>query len=285
MCDCGEFPDAVTDAASGDCVCRRCGVVVEAHMFDDRLEHWSDEGGGPRAGIVTDAWLLPHPPTTLGAATLRFVGTADPYHTVRELCGMVERMGRTLTTAVQDHAKQLLRDMHLARGIRSDARQVHVACALYLAAKMCGGGSGIARSKREMALQCGVAEKALTTTAKVFRDMLRSTEYSSQLGNGLNANDLIVRCVDKLDLPDAHAAKRLKRDALNLADDVPSIEVEGKTPAGVCSGIVALAASRLDLGLSKKHVAAACQVSSATVDKMTKLVHVLTFKADPIPRM
>jgi transcription initiation factor TFIIIB Brf1 subunit/transcription initiation factor TFIIB len=271
MCDCGA-PDLVTDSGCGDVVCRQCGVVVEAHIFDERLESYGDEAG-PRAGPARDAWLLPCQSVVLdGGVARRRRAQADPHASTRELFAVVDWLGRTFSGDVRDTAKLLCRDLAAVRTVRSDARHLHAAAALYLATKM--HGRGIGRSKREIAALfggVGVTERGLTVTAKLFRDQLAGSSYARQLFSGLDADDLINRCVDRLAL-DADARRAVKKAAHALAARVPALEVEGKTPGSVCSGVVACALQQAGVKLSKKHVLECCRVSGATMDKMTKAV-------------
>lgn len=272
VCECGapEHADLVTDVASGDVVCRGCGVVVEAHMFDEHLEFYSDEAG-PRAG-APESWLLPARPVVIDRPRRHVLANTDPHASVRELFAVVDGMARTYSRDVKDTAKMLCRDLAQQRTVRSDARHLHAAAALYLAARM--HGRGIGRSKREIVEQLGaygVTERGITATAKLFKDALASAPYARELFADLSADDLINRCVDRLDV-DVATRRAVKRTAHALAAIVPAREVEGKTPCSVCSGVVVVALDRLGVRLPKKHLVESCRVSSATMDKMARAV-------------
>lgn len=270
-CDCG-MGDLVTDVASGDVVCRGCGVVVQAHIFDERLEGYGDEAG-PRASQCRDAWLLPAQPVVLDAPRRRARSNDDPHAATRELFNIVDWMGRTYARDVRDTAKLLCRDLAAVRTVRGDARRIHVAAALYLATRM--NGRGVGRSKREIAAQfadMGVTERGLTAAVRGFKDALSHAPYSRQLHADLDADDLINRAVDRLGLEPPHR-NAVKRAAHDLAAIVPAREVEGKTPNSVCSGVVACALQRVGVKLSKKQVLEGCRVSGATMDKMAQAVH------------
>ncbi len=272
MCDCGQA-DLVTDASCGDVVCRGCGVVVEAHIFDERLESYSDDVG-PRVGRdCQDAWLLPTQPIVLDAPRHKLRSNDDPHAATRELFAMADWMGRSYSRDVRDTAKLLCRDLSAVRLVRGDARHVHVAAALYLATRM--HGRGVGRSKREVAAQfgdAGITERRLTAAVRMFKDSLCNAPYSQQLASDLDAEDLINRAVDRLQL-DASSRNAVKKAAHDLAALVPAREVEGKTPGSVCSGIVACALQRAGVKLSKKRVLEGCRVSGATMDKMAQAVH------------
>lgn len=271
-CDCGRG-DLVTDVASGDVVCRQCGVVVEAHIFDERLESYGEEAG-PRVSAGRDAWLLPAQPVVLEAPRRRLRSNDDPHASTRELFTMADWMGRTYSRDVRDTAKLLCRDLVAVRPLRGDARHVHIAAALYLATRM--HGRGVGRSKREVAAQfgdAGITERGLTAAVRTFKDVLHAAPYSSQLCADLDASDLINRAVDRLQL-DAARRNAVKKAAHALAALVPAREVEGKTPNSVCSGVVACALQQVGVKLSKKAVLEGCRVSGATMDKMAQAVHV-----------
>lgn len=260
-------------------MCQECGVVVEAHIFDEHLEYYNDHNG-PRAGQA-ESWLLPAQPIVVDNIPhrRRAMHNADPHASVRELFCVVEHMGHRFCTAVQDTAKLLCRDLANQRSVRADMRPMCAACALYLATKM--HGNGVGRSKKEVAAQFkeyGVTERGLTSTTRLFKDLLHGTPYSTQLLSGLEASDLINRCVDRLDITNDQR-KIVKKEAHALADMVPAQDAEGKTPSSICSGIVACVLQQLEIKLSKKHLMESCRVSGATLDKMTKAVH--TWTAQP----
>lgn len=271
MCDCGAN-DLVTDTASGDVVCQQCGVVVESHIFDEHLEYYS-ETMGTRAGPA-ESWLLPCQPTVVDNMPnrARVLSNADPHASMREMFKLLDWLGRKFSNDVVDTAKLLCRDLEALKPVRGDSRHVHAACALYLATKM--HGHGIGRSKKEIAAEfqgIGVTERGLTSTAKLFKDVLHLAPYATKLFSCLEAGDLINRCVDRLDVDD-QTRKAIKRVARQLAGQVPAEDVEGKTPCGICSGVVNCALQRLGIKLSKKHLVESCRVSGATLEKMTKVV-------------
>lgn len=273
MCDCahlGGVPSLVTDTGSGDVVCRACGVVVEAHIFDERAECWGDDA---RAEVGRADWLLPARPVLLETRRRRVVSNPDPHACLRELFDVVDWLGRTLGRDVRDSAKLLCRDLTERRTVRCDSRHLHAAAALYLAAKM--HGAGVGRSKREIAAQFGsygVTEHGITAAVKAFRDALGGQAYAAQLFRDLDAADMINRCVDRLGLEDPRQARAVKKAAHELAARVPAEEAEGKTPCSVCGGVLACVLRGQGIRLRKRLVAAACCVSGATLDKMARLV-------------
>lgn len=275
MCDC-DTPDLVTDHAQGETVCRSCGVVVEAHMFSDRMEYYSEEAG-PRAGPRA-SWLLPEQPVVLDNIPhrRRVMSNPDPHSALRKLFDCIDCMGHRFSNDVRDTAKLLCRDLDRRRTIRSSAWHVYASAALYIATKM--AGNGIGRSKKEIAAMfasLGVTVQTLTATAKQFRSALHDASYTHKLAQGLNAADLVNRSVDTLAEGaqlDGRTTNAIKKAAQDMASRLPTRELEGKMPGSVCSGVVACALEDLGVAYTKKHAAASCGVSSATMDKMIKFV-------------
>ena len=275
MCDCGT-PDLVTDYARGEVVCRGCGVVVEAHMFSDRMEYYSEETG-PRAGPHA-SWILPEQPVVLDNVPhrRRVMSNPDPHLALRKLFDCIERMGHRFSKDVQDTAKVLCRDLSERRTIRTSEWHLYGAAALYTATKMVGNGVG--RSKKEVAsmfAHLGVTVLALTATAKQFRKALTGAAYAPQLAKGLDAGDLINRSVDNLVAQaqlDDRTKNAVKRAARDLVDRLPARELEGKMPGSVCSGVVACVLDELGVPYTKKLAASSCDVSCATLEKMARFV-------------
>lgn len=271
MCDCGAM-DCVVDAAAGDEVCRQCGVVVQAHMFDERVEYYSEKSGA-RVG-PPEPWLLPAPPVVLECVRRRRHGMAnpDPHAATRRLFAAVDAVSTGFSTDVRDTAKALCRDLHERRTIRCTQFDVYAATAVYLATRM--HGKGIGRSKKEIVAACGggdVTEHAISAAAKAFRTHLGDKSYAFKLRRGLDAADLVHRAIDRLGLDAAHA-RAAKKAAHELAGVVPPREVEGKTPRSVCAGVVACVLRSMDVQLPRKSVAEGCCVSAATLEKMAARV-------------
>jgi transcription initiation factor TFIIIB Brf1 subunit/transcription initiation factor TFIIB len=271
MCDCGEdLQDLVTDASSGDVICRACGVVVDSHAFDDRLEFCS-EVAGSRVG-APESWLLPAPSVTFGDTKRRpRVPSDDTFAATRRFFKVVDSMSHGFLTDVVDTAKSLCRDLLLHRVVRPDSRSEHAAAALYLSTKMNGASTG--RSRREISTSFGLREERLTALVKIFVRTL-SAMHPALLTLDLQVEGLVVRAVSRLDItPDQRAAVKSKALEMAAAMSMAELaELEGKTPRGVCGGLVAVALTRVGLKVHRKDVASACMVSSATVEKLARLV-------------
>lgn len=261
MCDCETVGVTVTDAASGDVICTACGVVLEAHIFDDRLEFATEERAG-HAG----SWLLPAVPVAFDVKRARALSNVDEHASTRDFFRVIDTMSAGFMTDVVDTAKMLCRDLMRIKTVKTCSRQQHAAAALYLATKMCGHS----RSRREVSKMFDLSTERLTALTKVFVNALGST-HPQLLQKHVEVGDLINRAVDRLELNDQKDVNLLKKTARDIADRCTSHESEGKTPRGVCGGVLALALQSLPhLTVSKGSVAAACMISYTTVDKMVR---------------
>jgi len=268
MCECANGTETmVTDTASGDVVCTKCGVVVEAHIFDERLEFMSEDAGA-RASLSED-WLLPQGPAVLVQPSGRLLANDDPHASIRAFFKVLDSMSHGFSTDVLDTAKVLCRDYSQGKLVKKDSRPEHAAAALYLATKMRGGGAG--RSRREMAAWFSIPEDRLTALSKSFVKTLGPT-CRTVLEVSLDMDDLLHRAVDRMPDLDETSRRSLKKAAHEVAHMIRAEELEGKTPRGVCGGVVACAVARLGLDLTKKQMASACLVSPTTIEKMLKLV-------------
>ena len=267
MCDCGASGGAlVTDNSCGDVVCTACGVVVEAHIFDERLE-FTSEAAGARVG--PSDWLLPTHPIVFSRQGGRDLSNHDPHASIRGFFKVIDSLSRGFSTDVVDAAKQMCRDLARVRVVKSGSRAEHAAAALYLSTKMRGAGAG--RSRREMAVALGVCEERLTSLTKLFVQTL-GPQCPPILQTSLEVDDLVNRAVDRLDDIEVAQRRALKKTCHTLVEGLCAPDLEGKTPRGVCGGVVFIAVTSLGLKIRKKCVASACMVSPTTIDKMVKLM-------------
>jgi transcription initiation factor TFIIIB Brf1 subunit/transcription initiation factor TFIIB len=162
----------------------------------------------------------------------------------------------------------LCRDISAKRVIKSSSRLEHAAAALYLATKLRGGGAS--RSRKEIARHFSMAVERLTAVSKLFVKLV-GPQHPLLLETRVTTEDLIHRAVDRMDLP-LECKRRLKNKAHEMAATVDARLVEGKTPCGVCGGVLAAAGEALGMHLDRKRIAEATLVSAATVDKMARLL-------------
>lgn len=266
MCfDCGEQDDFDTDFRSGDIICRRCGVVVEGHIIDDRLERYEDV---PRVDPSDAAPLLPEQHVFLDTTNIpkRFMATQDPYAAVREGFKIIDSIGGPLFSPnVMVSAKQLYRDLREhVKYVPSHSSKTFGAAALYFGCKM----EGVCRSEKEIATICQVSKNQLTTACKAYKDHLRARPYAKQLFVGLKSKDLINRAVERLVL-NAMDVVKVKKMAHEVDEKVTNHEtLAGKTPGGICGGVILVSLRRCNIEISKGDVSRACNVATGTLDRM-----------------
>jgi transcription initiation factor TFIIB len=280
MCDCGPDADGsalVTDHASGDLVCTRCGVVVEAHMMDTAPEWRShDVHDRSRAGASENLLLPDQHRTTYdfsrGRAqpeSLWRCAGRDPQAALRDafstIDGFVRGLGLSTDGTAASWAKEVYRDMNEARAVRgADARQAHAAAAVYFGCKL----SGAARELRHISASCGVGLGALNDAVAAFKDRLAGRSYHPRLFEAVQAGTLINMYADRLGLVDDEL-RRIKRAAHVLDEQLLDVLDCGRAPRTICSGVLWLAAAREEVRVSKRAVMAACGVCQQTIDKVT----------------
>ena len=265
--------DLVTDSACGEVTCRACGVVVEAVLLDDRMEYHSDLSGA-RVETVKNGGLLPCAPTVFNNVQnhRNHVSNLDPHSAMRGLFDAIDTWARHFSLDVRERAKLMCRDSMAHKVAHQSAWPIHVAAAVYLAAKWRGRGQG--RSKREIVRQfseftgCNITGGDLVRVVKQFRASLSEQPYAESLGRGLHPRDLINRCVDNLGIEARRVREHVKARAHETMDRIPDKSVEGKTPNSICSGLVHFILQKEGVGIKKKTLAESCKVSVATLDKM-----------------
>ena len=282
MCDCGGAgPEAVTDWASGDVVCMRCGVVVEAHILDESPEwRYHDDAGTTSGCRVGQAKATMSTTTTRGSSTYidvhagargtkrRRVGGGEPrevalFDGLRLIDHYVAEFRLSPTSGIAATARELFEHAHEARASRSDTRHATAAAALYLACKLEGTG----REVRHVADVCGIPPRALNAATADLKHLLRGRPYHARLHSTLEAGTLLDIFLDRLRL-DPAIRKRVWRAAQALDGRVSRLMDCGRKPRTICSGLLWVAVQDEAVGLSKKDVTAACDVCQQTLDKV-----------------
>jgi transcription initiation factor TFIIIB Brf1 subunit/transcription initiation factor TFIIB len=257
MCDCGAL-DLVTDHATGDTVCVQCGVVVEAH----EMVHYD---------IAELAAAPPRQPDRKRPRVSRAT-TADDAHLAveRDVEDKIRACMNNLrisSTAVLHRAKELFNDVNEAKPVRGDdARLCFVAAAVYFACKMCGEA---ARELRLVAACGGVDAAALNAAVAAYKDRLEARPYYAKLFDAVSANRLINMYTDRLRVDD-DVLRRIKRDAHALHTKLDGLLDCSRAPRTICGALTWLAVAQnreRARGVSKKDVAAACDVCIQSIDK------------------
>lgn len=271
MCDC-EVPSPVTDHANGDVICCACGVVMEGHILDDTPEWRPDQDDfaasrvgkpGSELGTILDS-----------SAPIRrdLVFRADPQRArdialgkgVRDVERCVSDIGLSATCAIASVAKELFRDLWLAKGgVRTDARRATAAAAVYFGCKL----EGVGRELRLLATVCGVDNRALNSACNEFKVHLHGKAYYPRLFDAFQAGTLIDIFLDRLALG-RDTRKSVWRVAHKLDETLVHAMDCGRKPRTVCAGVLWLATQQAGVKATKKDVAKACAVCTQTLDKV-----------------
>jgi transcription initiation factor TFIIIB Brf1 subunit/transcription initiation factor TFIIB len=148
--------------------------------------------------------------------------------------------------------------------VPSSAARTFAAGSLYFGCKL----EGVARSEREIAAMCGVDKARLTVVCKTYKKHLARKSYGRQMLVGVRATDLLNRAIDRLGL-DTKTTARVKRTASDLdAFAAKTKAFAGKTPAGICAGVVVASLHVCCVAVPNDTVSAACNVSVGTLTRL-----------------
>ena len=280
-CDCREGPvNVVEDRRSGDAICMGCGVVVEAHMFDDRPAYDTFAPSGRNDAFVPP---IPHSQRTAANAAAprgrdfsRVGRERDAHRSAREGLAIVERFGRlmnaTETHQIVEMAKRVYVDYAAAAAIRHDAREAFAAAALYFGckahARACDRG---ARSLREIAALCGIPD--LHGAVNAIKATLRDVDYRELLLTAVGPSDMLLRTLQRVTdvaelTPDEW--RRVQRRAFDVCDVITESGVlEGRFPSTVCAVVIFRACDAEIPGkkVRKSTIYTACEITSVTMNK------------------
>lgn len=266
-CDCG-IGDFITDFRAGDIVCRLCGTVVGGHILDDRparrdeSPHFMNDPEPilPETHVFLDTTNLPK----------RVIVSTDPHTVVREGFKIIDAVaGNIFTPNVVKAAKLVYRDLRqFVKHVPSTTARAFAAGSLYMGCKL----EGVPRSEKEIATLCSVESARLTVVCKTFKKHLAKQPYGRMLFVAVQSKDLLNRAIDRLGL-DAKLVARVKRTAHDIDAFVTRTKtLTGKTPAGVCGGVVYASLHACCVRVSKTDIGKACNVASSTVEHLANTV-------------
>lgn len=281
MCDCfGGSKWLITDWASGDVVCRGCGVVVEGHILDEAPE-WTHREGAP------DKSRVGMPSAELGTVLdtkrrkLHDASQTSRDRALREGLELVDsfvtQFRLSTTSAIAVTARDLYRDFDAARGVRNDNRRCVAGASLYFACKI----ENMGRELRLVANVCGLDRKQFHATTADFKECLEGKPYHELMFQTLHPSKLVDIFLDRLHLP-SEDRKRVWKTAMDLCDilGAQGLVDSGRKPRTLCGGVVWVALRVQSVDVSKKDVSEACDVCQQTLDKAAALVMSSVKKAD-----
>lgn len=245
-CDCLEGPsETVTDMSTGTVICKGCGVVCEANLFDDRPE-WFGEDPRTRASVASQDDII------LGVMARTMVTSnkrqkyAEPDTTKNTRLGFaeIEKLAGVMHLASGHHivqtAKEMYRDFGEVRKIREDARRSYAACALYFGCK--SHERAMDRNPRTLREIEGLCSLDLHDAVKTFRSALAGKPYAKFMFKTVEGADLLVRKMDQV----AGACKLSRAQHNNVLSRARWLlelvrhhdAMEGRYPEAVCGAVM-----------------------------------------------
>lgn len=261
-----EFVDTVT----GDCICTRCGRVLESHMILENLPSYAD---CMRTGAATEYEHLESPWMQIkGVHKSVIAQSLDSGPAEKKGCDMVIKLGKELDLVDRtvSWAKELMRDALGKEQVRAQQRlrSLGAGC-LYFACKL----DGVDRGENEIADRLGIDRKNLQKSNKKLRALLAEKPYARTMLHGVRPSALIPRMLQAvLGLTDMtsgdHRDKmRLRARVESLAADVERVCcLDGKKPQSVCAAMIALVFEKQQRSVPLSRLAAACGVSVGALD-------------------
>jgi transcription initiation factor TFIIIB Brf1 subunit/transcription initiation factor TFIIB len=119
------------------------------------------------------------------------------------------------------------------------------------------------RTIREVAGACELLPKRCTDAMKEFKSVLSKASYASLLFSTVTAEDLFIRALESLSLPQKqkYAVKIACKEMYDKFNDI----LAGKTPETVCCVCLFMACEKSGVDVDKTAVHEACAVSGATL--------------------
>lgn len=296
--DCG-LSDFVEDHASGDLVCRNCGVVVEAHVIDERSE-WrtfadKDGGagadpnrvGGPVNHLLSDGGMS----TMIGGAkgvdhalvrNLQRMQARTEVTTDRALIGAFKEIGKIcaamkLLDTVKKQAEEYYKQAYdNAKSIKGKSQAAVLAAIVFLACRHTGN----ARTFKEI---CAVVPQAsVKEIGRIYKSVVRELGLQATLGDkqleGSHPHSYMRRFMSQLSMTQKEF---MWGEALTLAllpQEGPEANVHtpwhGKSPTSIAGTVVYIIANLP----GKTHVALhdicrTCGVADGTIRQIYREIH------------
>ena len=272
----------------GDCVCRKCNTI-QSRLIDTNAE-WryygneDNKNSNPtRVGTPTNIFI---PKSSLGTV----IGTENvrkngyefqrirryqmfqsmPYKE-RSLLHVMETLNvnasnNGIPSSIIEDAKMMYKKISEQKISRGANRNGLIASSIYMSCKT----NNVPRSAKEIAKMFNLNITTMTKGCKKFHDIMKLTTNSS------NPDDFIVRFCSKLKRPEI---TNLCQYIIQRSEEY-SI-VSENAPPSIAAGCIYLCSVCCNLGLSKKDIAKACEISEVTINKCYKKL--LTYKKHLFP--
>ena len=263
--ECGG-DDLVTVHSEGDVVCRGCGLVLESRILTEVCS-FADRDRVSPAVPEENGFETPGNALRIAAPSSHTPARRPSVRRLQIAQAQIDR-GRQLQTAeMEDVCRHLMRlpasILEEAKGLyarvlemRTSRGQILVgiqACAVYYACIL-QKQPGIARNVAEVAEAFGIPESAFTRADKVVKEALQGTRFFRDLFEVANAQDLVSRSVNKLELDQARD-RRIKRLAIDIVSDIEARKLlQGKSTGSLSSVAIWCAVAAEGCSMSKSQL-------------------------------
>lgn len=273
--NCGEINEYML--SDGDFVCKKCFTLENRHI--DGNAEWRYYGyednktsNPTRVGTPSNIFI---PKSSLGT----IIGTENvkkngyefqrirryqmfqsmPYKE-RSLLHVMESLNTSasnngIPSSIIEDAKMMYKTISDQKISRGDNRNGLIASSVYMSCKT----NHVPRSAKEIAKMFNLSITTMTKGCKKFHDIMKLTTKSS------DPYDFIVRFCSKLNQQDII---ELSKFVINKAEE-HSI-VSENAPPSIAAGCIYLISVCCQLGISKKDIAKACEISEVTINKCYK---------------
>jgi transcription initiation factor TFIIB len=271
--------------------CRKCGSINE--RFIDMSAEWRYYGSEDskstdptRCGLPTNQLL---PDSSLGSIIsnnmkesydMRLIRQYHMWNAMtykdRSLYNIfdnitVNAVNNGIATTIIEEAKMLYKKVSESKITRGENRSGLIASSIYMSCK----SNKVPRSTKEIAKIFNLKTKTMTKGCKKFQDIIKLNTESTC------ADDFIHRFCSKLGIN--NEIRDLCRAIVAKADEL--CIVSENTPPSISAGTIYLCNVVCGLGISKKDMAAACELSQVTLSKCYKKLYEhrsLLFSSDAV---
>jgi transcription initiation factor TFIIB len=171
----------------------------------------------------------------------------------------VNAINNGIATSIIEEAKMFYKKVSESKISRGDNRSGLIASSIYMSCK----SNKVPRSTKEIAKIFNLKPKTMTKGCKKFQDVMNMNMESTC------ADDFIQRFCSKLNLD--NEIRELCRDIVQKADEL--CIVSENTPPSISAGSIYLCNVVCELGISKKDMATACELSQVTLSKCYKKLY------------
>jgi transcription initiation factor TFIIB len=171
----------------------------------------------------------------------------------------VNAINNGIATSIIEEAKMFYKKVSESKISRGDNRSGLIASSIYMSCK----SNKVPRSTKEIAKIFNLKTKTMTKGCKKFQDVMKLNMESTC------ADDFIQRFSSKLGLD--NEIRELCREIVQKADEL--CIVSENTPPSISAGSIYLCNVICGLGISKKDMATACELSQVTLSKCYKKLH------------